>query len=384
MSKKTRGDSHEDRKHAPLPPSASSIWLHCAPAMAYVRQLIAKKVIKKRESGEAAKRGTRIHETSAPAIETLIKGKGAKFPPGEEGQTAKLYAYFCEDVYNDAVVLNGPTTYGVEAEAWITDECWGSSDFWCYSAKRFIVVDLKTGRNPVEAKGNTQLLIYAIGVMRKRKLAMPKEVELIIFQPGNGPDNSSRHVYTFNDFLQETKRITAGVAQSTTYFDKKYEKAIERDLVAGDHCEWCDALGVCEKAKARALSISSKNFSPVPVHETKLPMPAKMEPDQIGQVLDRAPMFQAWLEAVQVRALELIGKGHRIPGRKVVQKITRRAWESKLTDAQIAKRLKLNIKEISETRRKSPAQVEELLDKNTKPLLASLVFKPMGEPCVVA
>lgn len=380
---KTKKEKHDDRAHAPLPPSASSRWLKCHPSMAYVASLIKRKVIKKRESGEAAKRGTRIHEAAAPAIEQLIKGKGAAFPKGEEGALAKLYACFCEDIYHDARLLHDTTQYGVEAEAWVTDECWGSTDFWCYSAKRFIVVDLKTGREPVDARGNTQLLIYAIGVMRKRKLAMPKEVEVIIYQPGNGPDNCSRYVYSWNEFIEATKSINHGIEEASKYF-KANDAKIEKHLVAGDHCEWCDAIGVCDRAKQYALAASAKNFQPVPVERSSPPAPSKLEPDQVGLILERAAMFKAWLDAVEVRALELIAKGHRVPGFKVVPKITRRAWESGIPPGKIAKGLGLKLEEIQETRLLSPAKVEALLDRPDRKKLDKYVFKPIGEPTVVA
>ncbi len=377
-----KNKSHDDREHAPLPPSASGRWLACPPSMAYVRDLIKRKVIKKRESGPAAQRGTRIHETSAPAITMLIKGRKPAYPRGEEGQVAKAYAEFCRGIYEDALLLHGPSKWGVEERAEVDDMCWGSSDFWCYSAKRFIQVDLKTGQEPVEAKGNTQLIIYAIGTMRKNKLPMPREIELIIYQPGNGPDNCSRWVYPFAEFIELTKGILGGIKTSTSYFDASTKK-VERDLVAGSHCGWCDALGVCEKARLHALAASSKNFLPVPIERTSPPPPSKLEPDQVGLILERAPMFRSWIDAVEVRALELAQKGHRIPGFKVVPKITRRAWESKVKPAAIAKGLGLKLEQIQETKLLSPAKVEALLPAPDRKKLIRFVWKPMGEPTVV-
>lgn len=374
---------HDDREHAPLPPSASSRWLKCPPSMAYVKDLIKRKIIKKRESGEAAKRGTRIHEIAAPAILALIKGKRAVYPKGEEGQIAKQYAEFCFKLYEEALLMDDETRYGIEAEAWIDDMCWGSCDFWILSGGRLIVVDLKTGKQSVLAMDNTQLLIYAIGVMRKHKLPPPKDYDLVIYQPGNGPNDHDKWPYENRQIFAWVKDITKGIADATKYFkDKKPD--FEAGMVAGDHCEWCDALGVCPKAKTRALSISSANFAPVSIERSTPPPPARLEPDQIAQILERAPMFEAWIGAVRVRALELAQKGHRIPGFKIVPKITRRAWESKAKPAAIAKGVGLRLDEIQETRMKSPAEVEKLLHGKDKKKVDRFTFKPIGEPTVVA
>lgn len=385
MALKTRGTSHEDRAHAPLPPSASERWLKCPPSMAYVAKLIKTKVIKKRESGEAAKRGTRIHELAAPMISALIKGRKAVFPRSEEGEIAKKYAHFCHALYEEALIMDDDAIYGVEQKAIMTDECWGSSDFWIKSGSRLIVVDLKTGRDPIDPKDKTQLLLYAVGVCRTKKLDQPKEVEAIIYQPGNGPDDHARHVYDYAAWIRWCKDLNEGIKNATHYLNQgdKVRGGLERDLVAGDHCEWCDALGVCDRAKRYALAISSKNFTPVPIERAAPPEVSTLEPDQVGLILERAPMFISWLDAVRVRALELAHKGRRIPGFKVVPKITRRAWEKKYNAGAIAKGVGLPLKDIQDTKLKSPAQVEELLKGKDKQKVSKYTFKPLGEPTVV-
>jgi len=90
-----------------------------------------------------------------------------------------------------------------------------------------------------------------------------------------------------------------------------------------------------------------------------------------------------WLEAVEVRALELVQKGYRVPGFKVVQKVTRRVWEPKHTPASIAKGLGLTVDQITETKLLSPSKVEELLPKERRKKLSQYVFKPIGAPTIV-
>lgn len=382
---------HDDRAHAPLPPSASKRWLTCLPSQGYIRRLIADKVIKKRESGPAAQRGTRIHEIAEPWLRALIANPKAKFKPGakadkDEVAEAKAYVDFCLKRWHDAADLDSKAICGVEHRSTVTDECWGSCDFWIYAAKRFTSIDLKSGREAVEVDGNTQLLIYALGIIMANKL-MAREVELCVWQPNamDGPPEKSS-VLTTAEFTEEVRKIKGGIAEATRFLDPNIsdiETYLAR-LVAGDHCGWCDALGVCPEANRRSMEISSKNFTPVAIDKASPPAPATLEPDQVAEIMRRAPMFIAWLEAVEVRAMELMHRGQRVPGFKVVQKITRRAWKQEWTDAKICRDLGINIKELTKTVRQSPAQIEALLDKQQKERLKRIVFKPEGEPTVVA
>lgn len=392
---KASKQGHEERAHAPLPPSASKRWLTCVPSQGYIRRLIELGTIKKRVSGPAAQRGTRIHEIAEPWLRASIAEKrfrlSTKYKPSrsaakDEVYEAKAYVEFCLRKWEAAVDLDPKSICGVEHRSRITDDCWGSCDFWIFAAKRFTSIDLKSGREEVAVAGNTQLLIYALGVIRERKL-VAREVELCIWQPNADHEMPEKgDVITQKEFTSHSLRIMKGIEDAAWYINSGVEDltTYEAKLVAGDHCNWCDAFGVCPKVREMNLSISSKNFTPVAVDKMEPPAPATLEADQIAEIMRRAPTFVAWLEAVQLRALELMHKGRRVPGFKVVQKLTRRAWDQKYTDAQIAKGLGLNIKEITKTQRLSPAQVEEHLDKTGKERLKRFVFKPEGDPVVVA
>lgn len=376
---------HEDRAHAPLPPSASGRWLKCAPSQGYIARLIREKLIRKRESGPAAQRGTRIHEHGEQFIRWLLAGKkidGFSKGDPDELREARDYARYVMAKRDELEQLYGKVTMNVEDKAVLVDKvCWGSRDVWMKAGGHLCIIDLKSGREPVTVEGNTQEIIYAADLVGEHD---PKTVELCVWQPNatDGQLPERRHVYKRAEYDKVLAAVKVGVGRAARWLKEK--KGHEEHLVAGDHCGWCDALGVCPAARERNLEISSKKFEPVPLHRAEPPPPATLEADQVAEILRRAPMFQAWLDAVQVRALELMHKGKQVPGFKVVHKQTRRAWESKYTDAQIAKKLGVNVKELTKTIRLSPAQVEALLDKGGKQKLAALVFKPVGDPTVVS
>ncbi|MCP5007967.1 MAG: DUF2800 domain-containing protein, partial [Planctomycetes bacterium] len=44
-------------------------------------------------------------------------------------------------------------------------DCFGTVDLHWWSGTRLVIADLKYGMMPVDPKGNTQLLLYAVGVL---------------------------------------------------------------------------------------------------------------------------------------------------------------------------------------------------------------------------
>lgn len=379
--------SHDGRGHAPLPPSASSRWLKCAPSQGYIKRLLDKKVITPRVSGPAAERGTRIHEEGERIIALMLKGKTVTKPKKvaqDEHDEAFDYARYVLTKRDDlALLYHGEQELGVEDRAiFVEDLCWGSRDVWILTGQHLCVIDLKTGREPVYPEGNPQEIIYAVDIVER---CNPKTIELCIWQPnasdGRPPERS--FTYSREAFEAEAAKIRSGVDVAAKWLDKK--RGHEKDLVAGDHCRWCDALGVCPSARDRNLATSQKEFLPVAVDKMSAPpAPDVLSPEQVAEIMRRAPEFKAWLDAIEVRALELASKGSVPPGFKVVERITHRAFKPEYTDAQIARGIGLKTPDIQKTVRLPITQIEKMLPAKGKEKLQKFIFKPPGLPVIVA
>ena len=375
------------REHAPLPPSASERWLACPPSMAYVEALIDARLIQRRVSGPSAQRGTRIHSWGEQFITWMLKGKKTGSVAGDRDELAEARAYadFCTREFAIARFVDPKATCGVEDRAEIDELCWGSRDFWILSARLLQIFDLKTGREPVSAGKNTQLIIYALDKFEALDLAdAVDEVELVIWQPnsddGGRPDR--RATYAAREMRAWSKRIRAGVLQAGSYFGRPHA-SMAPDLRAGDHCSWCDALGVCPAAREKAQAFSKEGFEPVTpeskeiVQTSNIVDPRLLSAEQVGGVLKKAPFFVDWLEGVRTRALELMAKGEEVPGFKAVAKNTRFAWERALDAKAIAKALGLKPEQVQETRLLSPSKVRELVrDPKRKPLIQKMTWRP--------
>lgn len=332
------------------------------------------------EAGEPAKRGTRIHKLGEQFVNWLLQGKNIDaFENGdaEEIREAREYARQCIRERDDLLQIYDTVMCGVEAKCdLVSDLCWGTADFWAVvPRKHLLVLDLKTGREAVNPKDNSQLIIYAADLVREHR---PETIELCIWQP-NAPDGEGArrsHVYTRGEFEKIVARIIDGVQLAGEWLDA--EDGHESALVAGDHCKWCDALGVCPKVRDRNLMMSREKFTPI-----SPPNADVMSAEEVAQVLERASMFRAWLDAVQTRALTLLMRGVPVPGYKAVHKVTRRVWRDGTGPGKVARTLGLDPRVVIKKDLLTPAKVEALLPREERKKLAKLVFKPQGLPCVV-
>lgn len=394
MRKAKAKSVHEEREHAPYPPSASSRWLKCLPSQEYIRRLIATKNIVKRVSGPAAQRGTRIHELAEPVLrDVIVKGKRLYkvTGPRDEADEADAYVKFCLILWGSANML-GDAKVWIETRSKVTDLTWGSNDFSILAAKRLTVVDLKSGFEPVEVEGNTQLIIYAMGIIREivdkmmtgtTPRQVVREVELIIWQPNADPGNPDRgKVYTIDEFMKVAIEVERGINAAEAYHEGEHSfQELQKALVAGPWCTWCDALGVCPKAAKHAQAVSAESFAPVLRGEDpQLPEPASLTPAQISQVIERSKLFTEWIEALKERAIELMRRGEKVPGYKVVAAQTHRKWLETTTPAKVAKATGLKIEQVLEApKMRSPSQVEELLPKKQRDRTTGLWFKPFAQ-----
>ncbi len=115
------------------------------------------------------------------------------------------------------------------------------------------IFDFKFGKWAVEVKGNTQLMIYALGALESIGgviKQMHHRVTAHICQPrSKHKDGINRACnYLVSDLLEFGKTIKAAVVES----DKD-----EPELFDGDHCRFCPAELICPKLNSlgRAIQI---------------------------------------------------------------------------------------------------------------------------------
>lgn len=397
-----------DRAHARLAPSASERWIECKSSAAYVEALMHTGALKPRPSGAAAAFGTRCHTIAEELIKYHLidrkKGldKNIAELSSDERKVVVPYLDFVANLIADAELLHADYQLYVERKSEIEPpHCFGTSDltFVGYARKRvrgrqdivdfFQTVDFKTGYETVEAEDNTQLLLYAVG--QKESMAA-RELRLSIVQPKASEGELVKHWDLEPDEYQRRNQDVRLSISQAKYYLRRLDESIERkekvnplsfevDLRAGSHCKWCPAIALCPKARDAALETARIDFLPVTKANAimkpagvslefktqelpaQLPQPGNLTPEQLGVVLDRMALLEAWVKAVEMHALERALGGATIPGYKVVQKRSNRKLKDDVTVAKLARALILSPAQITETEVKSPAKLEAEIKK---------------------
>lgn len=174
--------NHSDRKHAILSASASERWLNCTPS-AILESNYPETI------SPFAEEGTKAHEicelyinTRLGIIDELALKKATENTPKEMQQFAKAYADYVFAIKNTYVIK---IENKLDLKSFIP-EGFGTCDaFVITNDNNLHIIDFKYGKGvKVSAINNTQLMIYALGVIDNYQFKeKPKFITLHIFQP---------------------------------------------------------------------------------------------------------------------------------------------------------------------------------------------------------
>ena len=168
--------NHQERAHAKLSASRVSRVALCAGS------LLAEDALPPEPSGEAAAKGTAIHEI---AEHLLTDRPIPDDTPADLLEVAKKYVHVVREQtkdYKKHFVELDVTDALKTIHPWLG----GTADYVAIGNGTLMVADLKTGRNDVDPEWNPQLLTYALGAAIALKAPSTVKVRLAIFQPDTG------------------------------------------------------------------------------------------------------------------------------------------------------------------------------------------------------
>jgi RecB family exonuclease len=224
-----------------------------------------------------AERGTRIHSLG----EMVLAGEDIDIVgvDADEVSLAKAYAEYVWDVAGEDGTVYIEESYRDSLSIYHPD-LGGTADAVIINGDDIHVIDLKTGRTPVKAEGNKQMLTYALGALTKHGFNF-KFVTLHIYQPGN----VSKQVYTPNDINLWSAELLEIV--------KKADDPFEKPNPTAKGCFYCKAKTICPAIREKALEAAKQDFSN----------------NTLEQLLDDAKLVSTWAEAIQEQAKQSILDG---------------------------------------------------------------------------
>lgn len=285
---------HTERKHARLSASRTERFMSCPGSVRLEAQMPYE------PAGEAAAIGTAIHELS----ERILNGHEIDDPDvnPEHLAMAQEYANFI----NNLVEKPRKKLIEVNVDAGLKSlhpSLGGTADAVLVDGNHLIICDLKTGRVPVEAKDNKQLLTYALGVMRQFNAPASIQCTMHIFQPRAG----------------HSKWTVSGVDLITHGHElkKAAELALSPDapvIPSPDACKYCKAKTICPAMRQKVQDNARKDFAP----DTAI----------TPEMLDLATLAADWSDAVITAAKKQLTDGETISGWNLKPGRKTRFWKS--------------------------------------------------------
>jgi hypothetical protein len=243
-----------------------------------------------------AERGTRIHALG----ELILLGKDDTdgFPDGtdqEDIDVAKGYAEYVWDVADIAGTIYVEESFHT-ALADIHTDLGGTADAVVVSGRDLHIIDLKTGRNPIDAKENKQMLTYGLGALLTHGINKFDNVHLHIYQP----NNISKVTYPLErmaDWAIELKVIA-----------KRADDPFEKPVPHAKACYYCKAKPVCPAMREKAIDAAKQDF----------------QENDLEKLLDDAEIASLWADSVKEHGKKALedgkdaGKWYLKSGRKMV------------------------------------------------------------------
>jgi hypothetical protein len=351
-------------KQLKLRPSSASRWIAC-PASARLSTLVPYQ-----ESGEAAKIGTAIHALAETCFQ--LDTDPMKFI-GQQVEGITMTEENCEfalehlqaiwAIQDELGFVRIEQLYKLYQTPEYTLQ--GTADVVGISKDKLIIADLKTGRGYVDADSE-QMKIYALGALMDHN-GKPKEVEFQIIQPHHGEKRI--HRMSVDELgVWETEVLLPAINDAVS--DNPPYRPSE------SACQWCPAKTICSAQKASFDVVAAQpDITALKKEQVKEVMLA-LTPQQISDILDRAPMVEKFIDAVRDHAMSAMEKdGMVVPGWQLQPKRASRKWldESNARAELIA--AGLSDVDIFESNLITPAAAEKLLPKDQRVILDDLTAK---------
>ena len=285
--------------HAPLAPSHSDTWALCAGSKNLEAQVPPDP---EGDETEHSRRGTAAHQgfercmTQEGVTPNFLLGRtmdnGVTLDQ-EDVNAIRVAVEHVKSILEDAKKKRLPVQVFVEERLNIGSylggrtDIYGTADLLLFIGNTLYVIDYKHGYQHVEAEGNRQLILYAIGAMAKAydhqsQRVMLREVKLVIIQPRGQDKTNPIRIWTVKpDDLFEWAQTLERAAKATDNPDAP--------LTPGEQqCKWCRARTICSAREEHFRTNLEKAMAP----------PTTKAPSWAEEPLTRVPGQDPGLSAV--------------------------------------------------------------------------------------
>ena len=351
--------------HSEKGPSSSSRWIHCTPSA----KLCAE--IPDQPSG-FAEEGTQAHEVceyllkKEMGIEMDDPRPKLSYYNQEMEDCCQGYRDYVLELYEEAKkVCSDPVLLVEQRIAYerFVSGGFGTADCILISDGTLNVVDFKYGMGvEVDAKGNTQMRIYALGALEVfDNLYDISNVRMTIYQPRKA--NISVDEISRDELYKWAEEVLRPAAEEADRGDGEFH--------AGSWCRFCKARHICRERAKENLALAAYDFADPPL----------LSDEEITEVLEKVDALVSWANDIKEYALQEAVEGKTWPGYKLVEGRSVRKYvdEKAVAEAVEATGHDPFLKKLLPI-----TDMEKLLGKKKfTEVLGNLVTKPQGKPVLV-
>ena len=352
-------------KHALLTASGSKRWLSCPPSARLEATFADKETT-------AAAEGTAAHALAEykvkRALRYFCKRPVSEFEDEVMDQATDDYAAFILEQMAEMRKAGAEPTVMVETRLdfsdWVPDG-FGTGDCIIIGGDTLHIVDLKYGAGVlVEAEGNSQMRLYALGAIQQFGcLYDVKTVHMTIFQPRR--DNISTATMTVEELM----------TWAETELRPKAELAFagEGEFHPGSWCLFCKAADRCRARAEENLKLAREEFG----------LPPLLTDEEIETLLPRLPDMVKWANDLQAYALDAaVNHGKQWGGFKLVEGRSIRRYADEEAVAKAAE--ENGYRDIYRKALINLGEMERLMGKKRfNEILGAYIVKPPGKPTLV-
>jgi thiol-disulfide isomerase/thioredoxin len=354
-------------KHARLAPSAAARWMNC-PGSIKLSAGIEETPSYYAAEGSAAHAVAEMCLRGGVNADTFLNERiGEQAIPCDPEMVAGVQQYL--DFVRELMAT--AEDYEIETRLHATDEIFGTGDFVSYGNHTINVVDLKYGKGvAVDIKENPQLLTYALGAAKRYHNRGVRKLALTIVQPRASHRDGPVRTWVVDaiDVYEHAVALEAAAERVN---------APEPELVPGPWCKFCRAAAVCPALAEVAMNAFT------PMEEVEM-----YDADMLVTKLQLLPLVQTWCKRLEEFAHAEAVRGRMPAGYKLVDKRATRKWVDESSAGERLEFIGLEPEDIYETSLRSPAQIEKLLPKRERAVIAELaearssgtVLAPIDDP----
>ena len=353
------------RKHALLTASGSLRWLSCPPSARLEATFEEKETT-------AAAEGTAAHALAEyklkRALRYFCKRPVSEYEDEAMDQHTDDYAGFIlermAELRKNGVDPMVLIETRLDFSDWVPDG-FGTGDCVIIGDGVLHIIDLKYGAGVlVEAEGNPQLMLYALGALQQFGCLYDiKKVFITIFQPRR--ENISTAEVPVDCLMEWAEHFVKPKA--------KMAFAGEGDFLPGEWCLFCKAADKCRARAEKMLQLAKEEFA----------MPPLLTDEEIEELLPKLPEMEKWAKGLQAYALDAaVNHGKQWAGFKVVEGKSNRRYSNEDKVAEEA--MKNGYKDIYRRTLINLTDMERLMGKKKfQEVLGKLIIKPPGKPDLV-